>query len=130
MITSKLLKRQINSDERAHFIKVNNSLLFVVCKLANLFPKPTMDNLQHPNSKRLLGIAERYEKYEGNARVKRIVTAVLRILISKIEHSPNYRDRFSWFIEELMASGWKPRSYNHPVNAWNEPKPYGRQIEW
>lgn len=128
MIISKLLKRQINSDERTHFIKVNNVLLGVVCKLGNLFPAPTMDNLQHPNSRRLLEIAEKYERYEGMGRVKVIVMAVLRILISKIEHSPNYRDRFSWFVEELMASNWKQRSYNHPVNGWREEKPYGRQI--
>ncbi len=123
-----LLKRQINSAEREHFKKVNNALLGVVCKLGNLYPKPTMDNLQHPNSRRLLEIAEKYNEYEGNWRIKAIVMSVLRILISKIEHSPNYRDRFSWFVEELMDSGWKPRSYNHPVNDWNEEKPYGRQI--
>lgn len=128
MITSKLLRRQVNSDERGHFIKVNNALLGVVCKLSNLFPEPTMENLLHPNSRRLLAIMEKYERYEDMGRVKTIVGAVLRILISKIEHSPNYRDRFSWFVEELMDSGWKQRSYNHPVYGWKEEKPYGRQI--
>ena len=87
-----------------------------------------MDNLQHPNSRRLLEIAQKYEQYEDYGRVKQIVMVVLRILIAKIEHSPNYRDRFSWFVEQLMLSGWKQRSYNHPVNGWKEEKPYGRQI--
>ena len=85
-------------------------------------------SLRNPNSRRLFAIAEKYEEYEDFSRVKVIVRAVLRILINKIEHSPNYRDRFSWFVEELMSSDWKQRSYNHPVNGWNEPKPYGRQI--
>ncbi len=124
----RLLRHQINSDEREHFKKVNRVLLGIVCKLGNLYPNPTMDNLRNPNSRKLLEIAERYEEYEDFSRVKVIVRAVLRILISKIEHSPNYRDRFSWFVEELISSDWKQRSYNHPVNGWKEPKPYGRQI--
>jgi len=105
--------------------KVNAPLLKAVTILGNRYPEPTLDNVFHPNSKRLIEIRNKYERFEGNWRIKGVVMAVLRILISKIEHSPNYRDRFSWFVEELINSGWKGRSYNHPVNEWNEPKPYG-----
>lgn len=108
---------------------MNNALLKAVTILGRKYPRPTMDNVVHPNSKRLLEIQEKYRRYEGNERVGQLVDVVLRILIAKIEHSPNYRDRFSWFVEELMKSGWKPRSYGHPVNYWNEPKPYGNRID-
>ncbi|KKL25661.1 hypothetical protein LCGC14_2403050 [marine sediment metagenome] len=122
----RLLKHIINSDNREYYIeKVNWPLLKAITILGNRYPEATMENVHHPNSKRLLGIREKYRQFEGNGRVRVIVMAVLRILIAKIEHSPNYRDRFSWFVEELIDSGWKPRSYNHPVNLWNEPKPYG-----
>ena len=87
-----------------------------------------MENVRHPNSKRLIEIRDKYIRFEDNHRLSRLVSATLRIIIAKIEHSPNYRDRFSWFVEELMNSDWKPRSYNHPVNNWNEPKPYGHLI--
>jgi len=121
----RLLRHIVNSDEREKYFKVNGALLKAVTILGNRYPEPTMENVTLPNTKRLLEIAEKYKQFEGNWRVKKIVMAVLRILINKIEHSANYRDRFSWFVEELMASGWHGRSYNHPVNDWNEPKPYG-----
>ena len=120
-----LLKHEININEREFFIeKVNKPLVKAIVTLGNRYPEPKMENLLHPNSRRLLDIQERYLEYEGNGRLKEIVRAMLRILISKIEHSPNYRDRFSWFVEQV-GQGWKSRSYNHPVHDWNEPKPYG-----
>jgi len=122
----RLLRHIVNSDERDKYIKVNGALLKAVTILGNRFPEPTLDNVTLPNTKRLIGIHEKYLKFEGNSRVKKLVSAILRILINKIEHSANYRDRFSWFVEELINSDWKLRSYNHPERDWNEPKPYGR----
>lgn len=123
-----LLKHDINSLRRNYFIdKVNAPLLKAVTILGNRYPEPDVDNVLHPNSKRLVAIRDKYNQYEGNHRIKQIVMAVLRILISKVEHSPNYRDRFSWFVEELKNGEWKPRSYNHPQRDWKEPRPYGGQ---
>lgn len=124
--TPTILKHEINAFHREYYRdKVNAPLLKAITILGNRYPEPTMENVLHPNSKLLVEIAEKYRKFEGNDRVAKLVSAILRIAINKIEHSPNYRDRFSWFIEELKKSDWKPRSYNHPEHDWNEPKPYG-----
>ncbi len=121
-----ILKHEVNTFHRQYYIdKVNNPLLKAVTILGNRFPEPTLDNVLHPNSKKMVGIWKKYLEYEGNLHLAQLVSAVLRTLINKIEHSPNYRDRFSWFVEQLMECGWKPRSYNHPEHDWNEPKPYG-----
>ena len=125
----RLLKWQINSDSREYYIeKVNRPLLKAITILGNRYPEPTMENLGHSNSRRLLEILHTYLEYEGNERLASLGKALFRILIAKVEHSPNYRDRVSWFFEMIEKCGWKPRSYNHPVNLWNEPKPYGRSI--
>ena len=120
----RFLKWQINSDEREYYIeKVNKPLIKAIVLLANRYPEPTMENLLHPNSQWLLKKLEKYLEYEGNPRIAEVVKALLRIVIAKLEHSPNYRDRISWWVED--TKGWKPRSYNHPKRLWNEPKPYG-----
>lgn len=125
----RLLKWQINSDDRQYFIdKVNAPLFKAITLLGNRYPEPTMENLGHSNSRRLLLILNKYLEYEGNDHLRALGKVAFRILIAKHEHSPNYKDRISWFFEMIAESGWKPRSYNHPVNLWNEPKPYGRSI--
>ncbi len=125
-MTVPILKHEINLLNPQYYIeKVNAPLLKAITILGNRYPEPTIDNVLHPNSKRLVEIRDKYCRYEGDGRVKALVMAALRILISKIEHSPPYRDRFGWFVEELRAGEWKPRAYNHPQRDWNEPKPYG-----
>ena len=119
-----LLRHQINRIDRNYFIeKVNVPLLKALVLLSKRYPEPTMENATHPNSRWLLRRLEKYLEYEDLGRIAEAVTALVRIIIAKIEHSPNYRDRISWWLED--TEGWKPRSYGHPVNGWNEPKPYG-----
>ncbi len=124
--TPTILKHEVNAWHREYYIdKVNAPLLKAITILGNRFPEPTIDNVLHPNSKRLVEILEKYSRFEGNERIKAIVLAVARIVINKMEHSPNWRDRIFFFAEELRAGEWKTRSYNHPEHDWNEPKPYG-----
>ena len=121
-----ILKHEINSNRRQFYIdKVNAPLLKAVTILGNRYPEPTADNVLHPNSKRLVEVLTKYARFEGNERVKKIILSVARVVIDKLEHSPNWRDRISFFAEELRAGEWKSRSYNHPEHDWNEPKPYG-----
>ncbi len=121
------LKNEINKSERRDYYieKVNSPLRKAAIMLANRYPEPTMENLSHLNSRKMLTIRNKYFEYEGNPYVKELLGAVFRVLIAKIEHSPNYRDRFSWLVEELIISDWKPRSFGHPNQLWNEPRPYG-----
>jgi len=121
-----LIKHEINALHREYYIeKVNEPLLKAITILGNRYPEPTMENVLHPNTKKLIGLGERYLRWEGNPRIAKLLKALIRIVVDKIEHSPNYRDRFSVLIELIKETDWKPRSYNHPVNDWNEPKPYG-----
>jgi len=122
--TPTLLKHEVNALHRSFYVeKVNKPLVKAIVILGNRYPEPRMEELSHPNSKWLLRKLEKYLEYEGNPYVKKVVKALVRIAITKLEHSPNWRDRISWWVED--TEGWKPRSYNHPVNDWNEPKPYG-----
>ena len=120
-----ILKHIINSHEREKFIQVNNALFSMVTSIANIFPDPRKHVVFHPNSKRLVEILEEYLEFEGSDRIKSVIMAVIRAVISKLEHSPNWRDRITWWGEKLREGEWKPRSLNHPEHEWNEPKPYG-----
>ena len=121
-----ILKHEVNAWHRAYYIdKVNAPLFKAITILGNRFPEPTADNVLHPNSKRLVEILARYDQCERNWRVKAVIMAVARVVITKLEHSPNWRDRISFFAEELRAGEWKTRSLNHPEHDWEEPKPYG-----
>ncbi len=121
----KILKHEVNAWNRAKYIKVNDALLKAGVILGNRYPDPREYEVLHPNHVKLVGILEKYIGFEGNGRIKKIIMAAMRILINKVEHCPNYRDRFSWFVEELIACNWKPRSLNHPEHDWKEAKPYG-----
>ncbi len=121
-----ILKHEINSHHREYYQdKVNFPLLKAVTILANRFPETSIDNVLDPNAKRLLEILAKYCRFEGNLRVKALIMAVARVVICKLEHSPNWRDRISWFAEELRGGDWRGRALNHPQFDWNEPKPYG-----
>ena len=121
-----ILKHEVNAFHRQFYIdKVNAPLYKAISILGYRYPEPTLDNVLHPNSKRLVGILEQYNLFEGNSRIKFIINAVARVVINKLEHSPNWRDRIGFFAEELRAGEWKSRSLNHPQHDWNEPKPYG-----
>jgi len=121
-----LLKHEVNAHHRDFYIeKVNLPLFKAITILGNRYPEPTVENVLHPNSKRLVEILEKYARFEGNGRVGGIILSMARVVINKLEHSPNWRDRISFFAEELRAGEWKNRSYNHPQHNWNEPKPYG-----
>ena len=121
-----ILKHEVNAFHREYYRdKVNAPLLKAITILGNRYPEPTEDNVLHPNSKRLVVILEKYNLFERNPYVRAIINAVARVVITKLEHSPNWRDRISFFAEELRAGEWKTRSLNHPEHDWNEPKPYG-----
>jgi len=120
-----VLKHIINSHEREKFILVNDTLFSMVTPIALMFPDPRKNEIFHPNSKRLLDILDEYVGFEGNSRILKVICAVVRVVIAKLEHSPNWRDRITWWGEKLRGGEWKPRSLNHPQHDWNEPKPYG-----
>ncbi len=139
-----LLKHEVNSTHRQYYIdKVNEPIfkamagiqkgisffrllaaLLEIVRDIKKYPQPTVDNVVHPNSKWLLETRDRYLAYEGLGRVAVLVNLVVWLIVLKLEHSPNYADRISWWVEETPKQ-WRPRLLNHPRNFWKEPKPYG-----
>lgn len=139
-----ILKHEVNAHQRQYYIdKVNEPLLkaatifgqgkswlsmllalIEIVRDVRKYPEPTVDNVLHPNSKRFLITLDKYLTYEEFGRIAVVVRVLVKGIVVKLEHSPNYRDRISWWVEELSEE-WKPRSYNHPVHGWKEPKPYG-----
>ena len=120
------LKHYINRVDRDYFIeKANKPLLKAIVILSQRYPEPTRLNCVQPNSHRLLDIEEKFFEYDNNSGRKALFKALFRILIVKYEHSPYFSGRLDWFFEMVDKSGWKPRTLNHPVQNWNEPRPYG-----
>ena len=124
------LRHQILRGEmRDYFIdKVKSPLMKAIVIIGNRFPEPTRENVLHPNSQRLLDIQDKFFEYENNSGRKALFKAAFRIMIAVYEHDPYYHYRFDWFLEMISKSGWKVRSYGHPVTHWKEPAPYGGGI--
>ena len=139
-----VLKHSINSYRRSYFITAVNEPIYKAIEAVNKahsffdllieiisiardirkYPEPTSDNVLHPNSKLLLRVYQEYIKLEQFKRVQVAVWFFIKLFVIKIEHSPNYGDRASWWVEKLSPN-WKGRSLNHPRNGWAEQKPYG-----
>jgi len=119
------IKHDVNSHRRGFFIKVQETLKNSLVPICNLYPEPEIDNVAQFNSRRLLEIIEEYKRYERNDMVRQIVLAVVRVVINKMEASPNWRDRIYFLAEKLREGEWKTRALNHPEHDWEEPKPYG-----
>ena len=138
------MKHDINAWRRSYFIHQVNEpivkainliskgtsalrLLSALIEIAwdiKKYPDPTPENVVHPNSKWLLQCLDQYLQYERFDRIAAIVKVLVKVMVVKLEHSPNYADRISWWVE-TTPKGWKGRSLNHPRNGWAEPRPYG-----
>ena len=139
-----VLKHEINTFRRSYFIeKVNEpllralqvagitkSFLSVIVALIGIawdikkYPTPTLENVRHHNSLLVLETYQEYIKLERFERIKIAVWFLIRVWVVKNEHSPNYSDRSSWWMEKL-SQNWRGRSLNHPRNGWAEQRPYG-----
>jgi len=96
-------------------------------KAGDLIPKPTKENLAHPNSLKLLAIRDRFLEYEGDSNRRKLFEAGFNILIAEYEHDSYYRDRIDWLLEIIREIKWKPRMINHPARcSWGEHRPENR----
>jgi len=130
-LTSKMVMHVIlHTPLRQHFIeRVKAPLLEAIVSLANKYPEPTKDNLQHPISLALLGIMCKFCSYEDNPGREGLFRAVGRLLIDEVEHDAYYRDRFQFILEEIIKSildgNWSARGKDKPSACWKEPRPHG-----
>lgn len=115
----------VNKFKREFYIKVQDRVFSQLMKLAGKYPEPERHLVRKPNSHVWLDILEEYLEYEKNPRIKKIVNAVKRIFIAKIESSNRYWERVE-FLVELIAKkyndgSFKKRKPHTPFNEWSEP---------
>ena len=124
-----ILKHEVNSNHRQRYIRVKmvlfDTLILMTSLACYLFPDPFKHEVYDKNAKTILRHLEVYNRYEENPKCKIIVNGVVRIVVTLIEHSPNWRDRIYFFGELVRAGEWNRRALNHPRRWWKETKPYG-----
>ena len=115
----RLLRHEINSDNRAYYIeKVNRPLVKAIKIIGSRYPEPTMGNLVHPNSKVFLDMLNEYRKHDTNNYRRTMFEIGFKILIAKYEHSPNWRNPIDFLVMLLFQSDWKPFNPSRQMNYW------------
>ena len=100
--------------------KVKKPLQNKIIKLVDKFPEPTIDNVEHPNSKILLAIRDDFFKHERLSKRVDLLKAVFKILIVEYEHDIYYRQRMNWCLNELKKYDWKEYENQFPEKYWEE----------
>jgi len=115
----RLLKHIVNSDQRQYMIdKVNEPLLAKIVTLAFRYPKPTHENCVHPNTHILLDIEDGFFKSWVTSRSDKLFRGLFRLVETKYEHSPNWRNMLDWAIMMVQKSKWKPFNPNRQMTTW------------
>lgn len=107
------------SPLRQFFIrKVKAPLMKVIIMVAKRVPEITKGNTTNVNTHILIDIFEDFFKHEGNSSREKMFRAAFKIFLLEIEHDRYYRDRFNWFIEEIIKSilrhEWQPAIEGNP----------------
>ena len=119
----RFLKWIVNSDMREYFIeKVNAPLVKAIVILGGRYPKPTHDNVLHPNTHILIDLRDEFFKVWDTRRSERLFEALWRILIVKYEHSPGWQFMFDWVIMMVQKSNWKPFDFDRQMRNWRGKK--------
>ncbi len=108
---------------------VKNPLMKAIIHFANLYPKPSRDNLFNENSVLLLEIKEWFEAHDNNEIRTQMFLAAFDIAIVEYDHDIYYRRRADAAIKkivELVNDGrWKfnngePDAWPY-AHCWNTP---------
>ena len=107
------------SPLRQFFIKkVKAPLMKVLIMVADRIPEITKKNTTNVNTHILIDIFEDFFKHERNTDRDKMFRAAFKIFLLEIEHDRYYRDRFNWFIEEIIKSilrhEWQPAIEGNP----------------
>ncbi len=121
----------LRSPLRQYFIdKVKAPLRKVIILIAKRIPNVTKENTRYRNTYTLIDIFDRFFEHERNAGREGMFRAVFKIFLFEIEHDVYYRDRFNWFLEEIikviLRGEWEERTNGYPNKPWwIETEPYG-----
>jgi len=112
------------SPLRQFFIKkVKAPLMKVLVMVAGRVPEITKENTTNINTHIMMNIFEDFFNHECNDGREAMFRAAFKIFLLEIEHDRYYRDRFNWFIEEIIKSilrhEWQPAiEGNPPLQHW------------
>jgi len=93
----------LRTDLRDYVIKMVKALLMkALILVANRLPAITRENTRFKNTHILMGIIDKFLELENNPGREEMFRAAFKIFLMEIEHDIYYRDRFNWFLEEII----------------------------
>lgn len=131
MVTELLSYKILRTDLREYIIKrVKDPLRKAIILAAKLIPEITRENTRYRNTHTLIGITGDFYQHEKNPQRLNLFQAAFKIFLFEIEHDTYYRDRFNWFLEEIIKAilrgDWEERTNGHPYKPnWVEESNYG-----
>lgn len=121
-VKAPLMKAMVGFAKCGSWISMLIALIQIV-RIVKRYPEPTRENTPGGNVHILLGIEDKFFKYENNSGRDALFRAAFRLFIATYAHDPYYRYRADWFKEEWDKSNWELRPAGHPNGSWKEPKP-------
>ncbi len=121
----------LRTDLRGYIIKrVKAPLMKVIVMVANRLPPITRENTRFKNTHTLMGIFDKFLELENNPGREDMFRAAFKLFLMEIEHDIYYRDRFNWFLEEIVKAilrgDWEERTNGQPsAPNWKETGQYG-----
>ena len=131
MVTDLLSYKILRTELREYVIKrVKDPLRRVLVMVANRIPEITKDNTRFKNTHTLIDIFDKFLELQHDDGRKDMFRAAFKIFLMEIEHDVYYRDRFGWFVEELIKAvlrgDFEERTNGQPTApSWSETGRYG-----
>jgi hypothetical protein len=119
------------SPLRRFFIrKVKDPLRKVIVMVARRVPEISKKNTTYIGTHVLIDIFDKFWEHERNPGDRAAMFhAAFKMFLLEIEHDKYYRDRFNWFLEEIIKSilrgEWQPRMEGEPSQYWREDGKFG-----
>lgn len=119
----------LKSVMRGYVIKkIKEPLMKILILVAKRLPPVTKENTNFKNTHTLIDIFDRFFELENNHGREEMFRAAFKLFLAEIEHDIYYRDRFNWFIEEIIKAilrgDWEERTNGHPMICWKEKGQY------
>lgn len=129
-IKERMLKRIVSLGEGKQRLWRRFLSFVEVIRLVKAYPDLTYENTLNTNTHTMMGITERFLKYEDNPGREPLFRAIFKLAMAKFEYDNYYASRRDFIIEEIIIAilngEWEPRPVNWPdPKWWHEPLPFG-----
>ena len=118
--TEELFSYKILRTELRNYVikRVKAPLRKCLVLVANRLPLLNRENTRFRNTHTLMTIFDKFMEYENNPGREEMFRAAFKLFLMEIEHDVYYRDRFNWFLEEvikaILRGDWEERTNGHP----------------